>query len=74
VASADGPLHFWSHKLERVFYYSTGSNVRRGFWAVNYDGTGAEVVVDDSQWAGQLVPSYIAPGCGFETTGPGYEV
>jgi hypothetical protein len=68
---------FWSHRREKVYWYITTSGANRGFWSCEYDGGNDLKIIDDDAWnagTGSPTPAVVIPGCGFERTGPGYEV
>jgi hypothetical protein len=68
-------IPFWSHKKQKTFWYTTTAGTNRGFWSVEYDGTGSVKLVDDANMpANYQSANPLTPGCGFDITGEGYRV
>ncbi len=68
---------FWSHKKQRYYFWRQGGTAGlRGLWSINYDGADEIHEVTSTAWVAATgeAPGSIAPGCGFEVTGDGYEV
>jgi len=63
---------FWSHKHQKYFFYKRNADPVSGLFSLEYDGSNLTQEVPIANWAGQLSPLFIAPGCGMEITGSGY--